>query len=176
VRLHAKVELPPAPPSFLRRLRLEGDFGIGSGHFASASVQTPVNRLAESSRGEKKDQEELDPAVVLSNLKGHFAAEGGIARLSNVSFTEPGTMAEIEGTYNLLDTGVKLRGVLHTSGKLADTTTGFKSLVLKALNPFVKKKNITVVPFEINGTSRDPVFSLDLDGKRTLSARNPPTN
>lgn len=176
VRLHAKVELPPAPPSFLRRLRLEGDFGIGSGHFASASVQTPVNRLAESSRGEKKDQEELDPAVVLSNLKGHFAAEGGIAHLSNVSFTEPGTMAEIEGTYNLLDTGVKLRGVLHTSGKLADTTTGFKSLVLKALNPFVKKKNITVVPFEINGTSRDPVFSLDLDGKRTLSARNPPTN
>jgi hypothetical protein len=176
VQLHAKVELPPGPPSFLRRLRLEGDFGIGSGQFASASVQTPVNRLAESASGEKKDREELDPAVVLSNLKGHIAAQGGIARLSNVSFTEPGTLAEIEGTYNLLDSGVKLRGVLHTSGKLADTTAGFKSFVLKALNPFIKKKNVTVVPFEINGTSSNPVFSLDLDGKRTLSAKNPPGN
>ncbi len=176
MQLHAKVELPPAPPSFLRRLRLEGDFGIGGGHFANAGVQMPVNRLAESARGEKKDQEKLDPAVVLSNLKGHFAAQGGVARLSNVSFTEPGTLAEIEGTYSLLDTGVKLRGVLHTSGKLADTTTGFKSFVLKALNPFVKKQNITVVPFEINGTSSSPVFSLDLDGKRTLSAKIPPRN
>jgi hypothetical protein len=176
VRLRAKAELPPGPPSFLRRLRLEGDFGIGSGRFASASVQMPVNRLAESARGEKKDREEQDPAVVLSNLKGHFAVQGGSARLSNVSFTEPGTLAEIEGTYNLLDTGVKLRGVLHTSGKLADTTTGFKSFVLKALNPFIKKKNMTVVPFEINGTSSNPVFSLDLDGKRTLSAKNPQGN
>jgi hypothetical protein len=174
VRLQARVELPPGPPSFLRRIRLDGDFGIAGGHFASASVQMPVNRLAESARGEKKDQEEQDPTVVLSNLKGHFAAQGGIARLSNVSFTEPQTLAEIEGTYNLLDTGVKIQGVLHTSGKLADTTGGFKSLVLKALNPFLKKKNITVVPFEINGTSSDPVFSLDLKGKRTLSAKNPP--
>jgi hypothetical protein len=32
------------------------------------------------------------------------------------------------------------------------------------------------VPFEINGTSSNPVFSLDLDGKRTLSAKNPPGN
>ena len=176
VRVHAKVLLPPAPPSFLRRLRLEGDFGIGSGQFASTSVQTPVNRLAESASGEKKDREEIDPAVVLSNLKGHFATQGGMVRLSSVSFTEPGTLAEVEGTYNLLDTGVKLRGVLHTTGKLADTTTGFKSFVLKALNPFIKKKNIKVVPFEINGTSSDPVFSLDLDGKRTLSAKNPPGN
>jgi len=31
-----------------------------------------------------------------------------------------------------------------------------------------------VVPFEINGTSSDPAFSLDLKGKRTLSAKNPP--
>lgn len=175
-RMHAKVELPPGPPSFLRRLRLDADFGIGSGHFTNASVQTPVNRLAESARGEKEDQQEVDPTVVLSNLKGHVSAQGGIAHLSNVSFTEPGTLAEIEGTYNLLDTGVKMRGVLRTTGKLADTTSGFKSLVLKVLNPFIKKKNITVVPFEINGTSSNPAFSLDLDGKRTMSARIPRRN
>ena len=113
-----------------------------------------------------RTQEEVDAETVLSNLKGHFSANGGIAKLSRISFTEPGTLAEIEGTYNLVDKNLNLRGVLHTSGKLADTTSGFKSVVLKALGPFIKKKSITVVPFAITGTSSAPSFALDLAAKR----------
>ena len=166
VRLQMKVELPPGPQAFLRRLRLDGELGIGSGRFTDPKVQEPVNRLAESARGETKKQEELDAATVLSNLMGHVLADGGIANLSKISFSEPGTLAEIEGTYNLVDKKLNLRGVLHTSGKLADTTSGFKSVVLKALGPFIKKKSITVVPFVITGTSSDPSFALDLDARR----------
>jgi len=166
VRLQTKVELPPGPQAFLRRLRLEGEFGIGGGRFTDPKVQEPVNRLAESARGETKGQEEVDPATVLSNLRGQVSANLGIAKLSKISFTELGTLAEIEGTYNLVDKKLDLRGVLHTSGKLADTTSGFKSVVLKALGPFIKKKSITVVPFVITGTPSDPSFALDLDARR----------
>jgi hypothetical protein len=74
--------------------------------------------------------------------------------------------AEIEGTYDLIDHRVNLRGTLHTSGKLADTTKDFESVVLKALVPFFKKKSVTVVPFVITGTSSDPSFALDLTAKR----------
>jgi len=166
VRLQTKVELPPGPQGFLRRLRLDGDFGIGGGRFTNPKVQEPVNRLAESAHGETKKQEDVDTVAVLSNLKGHVSANGGVARLSNISFSEPGTQAEIEGTYNLIDKNVNLKGVLHTSGKLADTTSGFKSVVLKALGPLFKKKSVTVVPFAITGTSSDPSFALDLGAKR----------
>ncbi len=166
VRLRTKVELAPGPQAFLRRLRLDGEFGIGNGHFTDPQLQQPVNRLAESARGETKHQEELDTTIVVSNLKGHVSVSGGIANLSKASFTEPGTLAEIEGTYNLIDKELDLRGVLHTSGKLADTKSGFKSLVLKAMGPFIKKKSITVVPFVITGTSSDPSFALDLTAKR----------
>jgi hypothetical protein len=165
-QLQTKVEVPPGPQGFLRRLRLDGQFGIGSGHFTNPQVQAPVNRLAESARGETKRQEEADTSTVLSNLKGHVSASGGIAKLSNISFTEPGTVAEIEGTFNLIDKKLNLHGVLHTSGKLADTTSGFKSVVLKALSPFMKKKSITIVPFVITGTSSDPSFGLELAAKR----------
>ncbi len=164
VRLRTKVELPPGPQAFLRRLRLDGEFGIG-GHFTDAQIQVPVNRLAESARGQSKHQEQSDTTIVLSNLKGHISANGGIAMLSKASFTEPGTLAEIEGTYNLIDKKLNLRGVLHTSGKLADTKSGFKSLVLRAMSPFLKKKSITVVPFVITGTASDPSFALDLLAK-----------
>jgi hypothetical protein len=103
---------------------------------------------------------------VLSNLKGNVSASGGIAKLSKISFTEPGTLAEIDGTYNLVDNRLDLRGVLHTSGKLADTKSGFTSLVLKALTPLLKKKSMTVVPFVIKGTSSHPSVALDLAAKR----------
>ena len=165
VRLQTKVEWAPGPQAFLRRLHLDCQFGIADSHFTNPALQQPVNRLAESARGETKHQEEADTTVVLSNLKGHVSARDGIATLSNASFTEPGTLAEIQGTYNLIDKQLNLRGVLHTSGRLSDTKSGFQSLVLKALGPFMKQKSITVVPFVIKGTSKDPSFALDLLAK-----------
>jgi hypothetical protein len=168
IQLHAKVVLPPGPQSFLRRLGLDGDFGIGGQRFTNPDIQAAVNKLAESGPGEGKKEPATDQDTVLSNLKGHVALKNGIATLSNISFTEPGTSADIAGTYNLLDKTVNLRGVLHTNGKLSDTTSGFKAVLLKAVGPFLKKKSITVVPFTITGTSNDPKFALDLTAKRTL--------
>ena len=168
VSLTARVEVPPGQPGFLRKLRLEGDFGVGGGSFANALVQMPINRLSESARGENKKQEESDPETVVSNLKGHISVKDGIAELSSVSFSTPGTLAEMRGTYNLLNKSINLLGVLHTNGKLADTTSGFKSVVLKAIGPFLKTKSVTIVPFTITGTSTKPAFALDFDGKRKL--------
>ena len=168
VTLHARVKVPPGPVGFLKKLDLEGDFGVGNERFTNAAVQEPLNRLSESARGENKKQEAEDPETVLSNLKGHVSVKNGIATLSNVSFSAPGTLAQIRGTYNLLDKTVNLQGVLHTNGKLSDTTSGFKALVLKAVGPFLKKKSVTIVPFTVTGTSRQPSFALDFDAKRTL--------
>ena len=134
----------------------------------NAEVQVPLNRLSESARGENKKQEAEDPETVLSNLKGHVSVKNGIATLSNVSFSAPGTLAQIRGTYNLLDKTVNLQGVLRTNGKLSDTTSGFKAVVLKAIVPFLKKKSVTIVPFTVTGKVTDPSFALDFDGKRTL--------
>ena len=58
----------------------------------------------------------------------------------------------------------------RTNGKLSDTTSGFKALVLKAVGPFLKKKSVTVVPFAIAGTSSNPSFALDFTEKRRVSS------
>jgi AsmA-like C-terminal region len=168
IQLRAKIRLVPGSQAFLTRLSLEGDFGIGGQRFTNTSLQASVNKLSESAQGESKKQQTEDSGTTLSNLKGHVTLKNGIAALSNISFTEPGTLAEIEGTYNLLDKKVNLHGVLHTNGKLSDTTTGFKAILLKAVGPLLKKKTITVVPFTITGTSDKPAFALDLAGKRKL--------
>ena len=110
IQLRAKVQLPPGPQGFLRRVGLEGDFGIGGERFTNPELQAPVNKLFESAQGESKKQQAANSETALSNLKGHVVLKNGTATLSNISFTEPGTLAEISGTYSLLDKSVHLSG------------------------------------------------------------------
>ena len=175
INLRARVQVPPGPPGFLRKLDLAGNFGIGSGRFTIPGVQVPVDTLTQSARGENKKQEAEDAETVLSNLGGQVEAKNGVTTLSKVSFSAPGTRAQLQGTYNLLDRKVDLHGVLYTNGKLSDTTSGFKALVLKAVAPFLKKKSVTVVPFAIGGTSSNPSFTLDFTGKRRQSSLPAPS-
>ena len=170
ITLNAKVEVPAGPPGFLRKLDVVGSCGIGSGQFTSPRLQQPVNALTQSADGENKKQQAEDPDTVLSQLSGQVSAKNGVATLSNVSFTAPSTRAQIHGTYNLVDRKVDLHGVLYTNGKLDDTTSGFKALVLNAVGPLLKQKSVTVVPFAIGGTSSHPSFALDFAAKHRESA------
>jgi hypothetical protein len=175
INLRAKAEVPPGPPGFLRKLDLAGNCGIGSGRFTNPNVQQPVNALTQSAGGENKKQQAEDPETVLSEFRGQVSVKNGVATLSNVSFSAPGTRAQLQGTYNLLDRKVDLHGVLYTNGKLSDTTAGFKAVVLKALGPLLKKKSVTVVPFSITGTSSNPSFALDFTAKRRESSLPAPS-
>ena len=175
ISLRAKVQLPPGPAGFLRKLDLAGTCGIGSGHFENPALQQPVNSLTESARGENKEHQVEDPETVLSQLSGQVSVRNGVATLSNISFSAPGTRAQLQGTYNLLDQKVDLHGILHTAGTLSDTTSGFKALILKAVGPFLKQKSVTVVPFSITGTSSNPASALDFTAKRRESASLAPS-
>jgi hypothetical protein len=170
INLRAKVQVPPGPPGFLRKLDFAGSCGIGSGHFTNPNVQKPVNALTQSAGGENEKQQAEDPETVLSQFMGQVSVKNGVATLSNISFSAPGTRAQIQGTYDLLDRKVDLHGILYTNGKLSDTTSGFKALVLKAVSPLLKQKSVTVVPFAITGTSSHPSFGLDFAAKRRESA------
>lgn len=169
ISLRAQVEVPPEQRPFLEKIRLDGEFGIGGGRFANVNNQAAINHLSESARGEKKEQQQLDPQTVLSNLKGHASVKNGIATLTNVSFGFPGALAHMHGTYNLINQHVDLHGILETDGKLSDTTSGFKSLMLKVINPFFKKKSasnkVKQIPFKITGTFGQPEVALEFGQK-----------
>ena len=175
INLRAKVQVPPGPPGFLRKLDLTGSCGIDTGRFTNPDLQQPVNALTQSARGENKEQQAEDPETALSKFAGQVSVKNGVATLSGVAFSAPGTRAQIQGTYNLLDQKVDLHGILYTNGKLSDTTSGFRALILKAIGPLLKQKSVTVVPFAIRGTSSNPSFALDFTAERRESALPPPS-
>src|ERR1700730_13861878 len=167
VSFRAKVSIPPAKQSFLEKVELQGDFGIEAASFAKSDTQQGVNSLSEGARGDKDhhnaEKDEGDPETVLSDLKGHVLLKDGTARFSNLSFSVPGALAQLQGTYNLITEKIDLRGTLKTDSEPSKTTHGMKTLILKALDPFFKKKHVGyVMPVNITGTYEHPSFGLDL--------------
>ena len=67
----------------------------------------------------------------------------------------------MHGTYNLLNEKIDLHGLMQVDTKISKTTTGVKSLFLKMMDPFFKKKKKgEVVPVHISGTYHHPQFGL----------------
>jgi hypothetical protein len=159
IALRAKVQIPPGAESFLQKVKLQGSFGIDDGSFSKPEVQKNVNELSAGARGEKMD----DAETVLTDLKGRVSLDGGIAKFSDLSFGIPGAKARMYGTYNLINEKIDLHGRMRVDTKISKTTTGVKSLFLKAIDPiFKKKKKGEVVPIHITGTYGHPQFGLDL--------------
>jgi len=171
---HAKVSIPPGSRPFLQKVELQGDFGIDAGTFSNSNTQEGVNHMSEGalfgaedrSKAEKKEKEE-ESETALSDLKGRVLLKDGTARFTDLSFSVPGASARMQGTYNLINEKIDLRGTLKTESEPSNTTTGVKSLMLKVLNPFFKKKRAGyVMPVKITGTYKHPLFGLDLVDSR----------
>jgi hypothetical protein len=157
VSLRAIAAIPPEQRPFLQKVKVEADFGIDSARFTDSNTQQTVDKLSERAEGEQSE----DPESVLSDLRGHVVLKDGIANFSSLSFRVPGAAAQMHGTYDLVSERIDLRGILRMQAKLSDATTGIKSFLIKALNPFLKNDHPGAeVPVHITGTYSHPVYRL----------------
>jgi AsmA-like C-terminal region len=158
VSLRFRVGLPPGDRPFLEKLRLNGDIGVGGARFTEGGTQQELEHI--SRNAEHGDE---NPADVVSDLQGHVSVANGVATLTNVRFRVPGASAAMSGTYHLITRTVDLRGTVYVQEKLSQTTKGIKSFLLKALDPFFrKKKHLSVVPVRITGTYGHTSVGLNL--------------
>lgn len=164
VTLRAHFDLPPQHQSFLRDMKMRGNFGVG-GKFTNQELETSLTNLSRSALKKRKDLVN-DPASAISDLRGHADVTNATAILSNVSLSIPGARCWMHGTYGLIDYKINLHGRLITDGNASAATTGFKSFLLKAMTPFLKKKGREVVPFKITGTYHKTSIGTDFGAKR----------
>ncbi len=158
------VLVPPQGRPFLEEVDLQGDFGIHNGHFTNPQTQASVDDLSNRARGNPDDKSKAaNPKNVTSDLKGHVHLHNGVTDLSNIKFDVPGASARLNGSYNVLNGKIDLRGTLKTEAKLSQTATGLKSALLKPLNSFFTRKHAGAeVPVEMTGTYHNPHFGIDL--------------
>jgi hypothetical protein len=95
-------------------------------------------------------------------MRGKFILKNSVIRLSRLSFNVPGIWVNMSGTYGIRSERINFDGTVQLEGKLSQMASGWKSLLLKAVDPFFRDGNRTVLPVKVEGTRSDPKFGLDL--------------
>jgi hypothetical protein len=143
---------------------LDGRFEVAQAQFSKAATQEKVDELSSRGRGQP---DAAEAEAVASNFQGQFKLDAGVITFQNLGFRMPGVALTLSGTYGLEDSRIDLRGTARLEAKPSQTATGFKSLLLKAVDPFVKKGGAgTVLPIKITGTRDSPSFGLNLGGAK----------
>ena len=162
VTLNATFDLPPGEHDLSDRLFLDGGFDIVGGHFSNDKIQDKVGALSLRSQGKPKMAKSDLSEGVLSQVGGKFRLRDGMLTFSQLRFSVPGTRVEMTGRYSLDGNEFDFHGKARMQAKLSHMMTGWKSLLLKAADPFFQKHGAgTELPVKITGTKSEPKFGLD---------------
>lgn len=170
VAMKTRLNLPPGPEDIAKRLRLDGSFHIPAAHFTTDKVQGRIDSLSQRSRGIHTTKQAQSEPNVTSDLEGKFILSQGLLSFSYLHFLIPGTHADMTGQYSLDGNTFDFHGMLRLDAKLSQMTTGWKSILLKPVDPFFHKHGAgTELPFKISGTRQAPRFGLDFGHKEEHS-------
>jgi hypothetical protein len=168
VHSKSKLEIEPKPVDIVERLRLAGNFDVSGAHFTSDIIQSKVDQLSLRSQGKAKEAKAGVQDEVQSTLRGVFNLKDGTLSFSQLHFQVPGTRVDMTGQYGLDGNTFDFHGKAGLDAKLSHTMTGWKSVLLKPVDPFFEKNGSgTEVPFKITGTKSDPHFGLDFGHHET---------
>ena len=158
LNLKTKLLLPPGPVKVLDKLKLEGEFGVTDGRWASAEVRQKLESFSRHAEGEPGNE---DAGSSVSDLRGHFRLDQGVVTFKDLTFSVPGAAVQLQGSYNLRGEALDFAGELRMEAKLSQTVTGTKSFFLKAVDPFFAKRGAgAVVPIRITGTRDAPTIGV----------------
>jgi len=170
LRLSTTFLLPPGNIDVVKRLRLNGQFVIAGSRFTDPDLQDRVDELSKRSRGKVRD--ERTPRVA-SRFDGHFKLRAGRLDIPTAAFDVPGSLLKFNGSYDLVDEAMNFSGTLYIDVRLSETTTGLRSLLLKAADPLFKREGGgSAIPIRVTGTRSNPVFGLDKRNVFSLKRRS----
>jgi hypothetical protein len=169
--MNAKIVIPPGEGPVTDRLELNGKFDIDHAGFSSEKIQEKVNMLSRLGQGHPKDPDlRLNYTPVEPNapteLQGAFSLANARMDFPDLNFSVPGAVIDMTGIYTLDGNKFDFHGQAKLQAHPSQMTTGWKSLLLKAVDPFFAKNGYgTEIPIEVSGTKADPHFGLDFGYK-----------
>lgn len=158
LRFHTQLAIGPGKTKVSERLKLDGRFYAKSAEPTNPETQDKLRKLSSRAQGKPKN-----PAAGSDtfDLNGRFILDRGVATFPTVTFAIPGATLNLSGEYGLHSEQLNFQGKLRLKAKLSQTTTGFKSFFLKAVDPFFKGEDAgTVLPIKITGKREKPSFGL----------------
>jgi hypothetical protein len=166
VEMKTRLSLAPGDASAVDRLKLAGTFHVLRARFTNEKVQGKLDSLSERSQGKPRQAEMHVEENVPVDLRGVFTLKDGLLSFSLLHFLIPGTHVDMTGDYSLDGQKFDFRGTARLEAKVSQMTTGWKSVLLKPVDPFLSKNGAgTEIPIRISGTESEPHFGLDFGRK-----------
>jgi hypothetical protein len=162
IALHTFLDLPPGDIPVPERIQLDGTFTIREGRFANPAVQQRIDELSRRGQG-KPTATEIDG--VASTFSGKYVLRNGVLSLPHLQFHIRGAEVRVGGRYTLRGAGLDFTGHLRLDAPLSRTTTGYKSWLLRLIDPFFRKNGAGAeIPIKLGGTAHAPKFGLNFKG------------
>jgi hypothetical protein len=173
LQVQAQIHIPPGAGAIGDRLEVNGTFLLDDIHFTDPKVQNKVDDLSLRGQGHPQQaKQEADAlksgnpqagaaANVPSTITGSFVLSNGQIGFPSLDYAVPGAEVKLQGRY-LLDGGaLDFTGAARLHAHVSQMVTGWKSFVLKAVNPFFSKDGAgTEVPVRITGTRSKPNIGI----------------
>ena len=166
--LDAAFDLPQGEADVLERLALEGSFTASRLRFADEGVQDKIDTLSRKAQGRP-----ADPSIdeVASSVTTKFELRDGVFIYQGLSFNVQGADVRLAGTHSLRSKSLKLAGEVLLQATVSQTTTGYKSWLLKPFDPLFRKNGAgTRLVIRVEGTQDQPKVGLEIG--KTLRGSN----
>ncbi len=173
LQVQAQIHIPPGPGTIGDRLEVNGTFSLDGIHFTDPKVQNKVDQLSLRGQGHPQQaRQEADAlkagnlqagavANVSSTITGSFVLSNGQVGFPSLDYTVPGAEVKLQGRYLLNAGALDFTGAARLHAHVSQMVTGWKSFVLKAVNPFFSKDGAgTEVPVRITGTRSKPNIGI----------------
>ena len=158
--IRTKLRIPPGDVDVIEKLELDGEFHIAQASFTDFDVQKSITKLSRKSRG-LADVER--GGSVVSDLKGRFVMRDARITFSNLTFAVPGASVQLAGGYGLRSEELDFKGRVRLQASLSQMVTGFRSVLLKMVDPFFRKNGAGAeIPVKVEGKRDKPKFGLDV--------------
>jgi hypothetical protein len=161
VWLKSHAYLGPPGDGFMERLRVIGTLDVPAEKLSDPQAEKNLSAFSDRAEGNRTPNTGVDTdnkpndatKDVLSSVQGVARIENGVVSTPRLTFKVAGAEARLAGTFRFHGEVAHLTGDLKMDTDISHTATGFKSILLKPLAPFFKKKNAgAIVPIAVTGT------------------------
>jgi hypothetical protein len=136
-----------------------------------AQNNTPGNSKSQNgaSQTPASDQDQNQAPVtadIASEMRGNFTFGDSKITISALNFRVPGADIAMTGVYDIKGQTLDFTGSARLDAHVSQMVTGWKSWLLKPVDPFFAKNGAgTFVPIKVGGTTSHPAIGLDFKHK-----------
>jgi len=166
--LKSSLHIPPGKIPVHLRMGLKGHFTLDQTQFTSKKVEDRIEDLSLRGLGKPKEAKsaaDSSQPPILANMQGDFTIANGVINLPDLAFKVPGADVELEGDYKLDGGALNFQGVAKMQATVSKMVGGWKGFLLKPADRLFRKDGAgTEVPVHVDGTYKEPEFSVDIKG------------